>query len=212
MLSATSHLVFFLLVSQCLSQVAATESPIIFIGTGEHIDDFEPFNVRSFVSRLLGMGDLSGLVEKMKDTNMGDQTEMIKRMTQGQFSLRDMQEQFKNVLKMGSYVYSFALGPLFHGSEGIPTPVRHWCFVFSTLYTSCVCAFCVRRRQDKLDYVHVAWLQLGDDSEGQGGGGHRAHQAIHHYSRQHECGRCGLALLTEFTMLDSWHILTSNLF
>jgi signal recognition particle subunit SRP54 len=60
--------------------------------------------VRSFVSRLLGMGDLSGLVEKMKDTNMGDQTEMIKRMTQGQFSLRDMQEQFKNVLKMGSYV------------------------------------------------------------------------------------------------------------
>ena len=37
-----------------LSAVAATQSPIIFIGTGEHIDDLEPFNTKSFVSRLLG--------------------------------------------------------------------------------------------------------------------------------------------------------------
>lgn len=34
--------------------VAATHSPIIFIGTGEHIDDFEPFKVQPFVSKLLG--------------------------------------------------------------------------------------------------------------------------------------------------------------
>jgi hypothetical protein len=45
-----------------LSAVAATQSPIIFIGTGEHIDDFETFNAKSFVSRLLGMGDISGLL------------------------------------------------------------------------------------------------------------------------------------------------------
>jgi signal recognition particle subunit SRP54 len=145
MLSATSHLVFFLLVSQCLSQVAATESPIIFIGTGEHIDDFEPFNVRSFVSRLLGMGDLSGLVEKMKDTNMGDQTEMIKRMTQGQFSLRDMQEQFKNVLKMGSYVICFCPRPSFSCFRRNPTRSSFISLSFSQPCVLRVCAFCVRR-------------------------------------------------------------------
>lgn len=36
------------------SRVAATKSPIIFIGTGEHIDDFEPFKTRPFISKLLG--------------------------------------------------------------------------------------------------------------------------------------------------------------
>ena len=35
--------------------VAATKSPVIFIGTGEHTDDFEPFKVQPFVSKLLGM-------------------------------------------------------------------------------------------------------------------------------------------------------------
>jgi signal recognition particle subunit SRP54 len=39
----------------CLfSRVAATKSPVIFIGTGEHIDEFEVFDVKPFVSRLLG--------------------------------------------------------------------------------------------------------------------------------------------------------------
>jgi signal recognition particle subunit SRP54 len=42
------------LVSLFLSRVAATKSPVIFIGTGEHIDDFEVFDVKPFVSRLLG--------------------------------------------------------------------------------------------------------------------------------------------------------------
>jgi len=40
-----------------LSAVAATDSPIIFLGTGEHFDDLDPFNAQSFVSRLLGLGD-----------------------------------------------------------------------------------------------------------------------------------------------------------
>jgi len=41
-----------------LSAVAATESPIIFIGTGEHFDEFESFEPASFIKRLLGLGDL----------------------------------------------------------------------------------------------------------------------------------------------------------
>jgi len=41
-----------------LSAVGATQSPVIFIGTGEHFDDFEPFEASSFIKRLLGLGDI----------------------------------------------------------------------------------------------------------------------------------------------------------
>lgn len=51
-----------------LSAVAATQSPIIFIGTGEHIDDLEPFKTKPFVSKLLGMGDIEGLIDKVRNT------------------------------------------------------------------------------------------------------------------------------------------------
>jgi len=49
-----------------LSAVAATGAPILFLGSGEHFDDFEPFVARSFVSRLLGMGDMSTPVWKSR--------------------------------------------------------------------------------------------------------------------------------------------------
>ena len=41
-----------------LSAVAATKSPIVFIGTGEHFEDFEQFEPGSFIKRLLGLGDI----------------------------------------------------------------------------------------------------------------------------------------------------------
>eukprot|EP00742_Colponemidia_sp_Colp-10_P003535 GILJ01003766.1.p1 GENE.GILJ01003766.1~~GILJ01003766.1.p1 ORF type:complete len:511 (+),score=89.55 GILJ01003766.1:40-1533(+) len=85
-----------------LSAVAATESPIIFIGTGEHFDDFEQFEVKSFVSRLLGFGDISGLFDTIREAvPEHKQPEMIKRISQGVFTLRDMKDQFQNVLKLG---------------------------------------------------------------------------------------------------------------
>jgi len=52
-----------------LSAVAATGSSICFIGTGEHLDQLEEFRPESFVKRLLGLGDIKGLVDKMKETN-----------------------------------------------------------------------------------------------------------------------------------------------
>lgn len=50
-----------------LSAVSATESPIIFLGTGEHFEDLEAFNPESFVKRLLGLGDISGLMQKVNE-------------------------------------------------------------------------------------------------------------------------------------------------
>lgn len=46
-------------------RVAATKTPIIFLGTGEHLHDLEKFAPQPFVSKLLGMGDMQGLMEHM---------------------------------------------------------------------------------------------------------------------------------------------------
>lgn len=90
-----------------LSAVAATQSPIIFLGSGEHFDDFDPFNARSFVSKLLGFGDVRGLMEAMKSVNddgtggKKSQEEMMAKMSKGEFTLRDMYNQFQKVMNMG---------------------------------------------------------------------------------------------------------------
>jgi signal recognition particle subunit SRP54 len=84
-----------------INRVAATKSPIIFIGTGEHIDDFEPFKTKPFISKLLGMGDIEGLVEKVNQLKLDDNEELMEKLKQGVFTLRDMYEQFQNIMKMG---------------------------------------------------------------------------------------------------------------
>ncbi|ESQ30621.1 hypothetical protein EUTSA_v10011425mg [Eutrema salsugineum] len=85
-----------------LSAVAATKSPVIFIGTGEHMDEFELFDVKPFVSRLLGMGDWSGFVDKLQEVVPKDQQpELLEKLSQGNFTLRIMYDQFQNILNMG---------------------------------------------------------------------------------------------------------------
>ena len=85
-----------------LSAVAATESPIVFLGSGEHFDDLEPFNAESFVSKLLGFGDVKGLMEAMKSaSDPKSQEEFMEKMSKGEFTLRDMYGQFQRVLNMG---------------------------------------------------------------------------------------------------------------
>jgi signal recognition particle subunit SRP54 len=86
-----------------MRRVAATRAPVIFIGTGEHIDDLEPFSTEPFVQKLLGMGDLKGLVDKVNELGLDDNEELIDRLKHGQFSLRDMYEQFQNIMKMGPF-------------------------------------------------------------------------------------------------------------
>ena len=86
-----------------LSAVAATEAPITFIGTGEHFANFEAFNAESFISRLLGRGDIKGLFRTVAEAGLVEtQEEMMKKLTKGKpFSLRDLYEQLSNILKMG---------------------------------------------------------------------------------------------------------------
>lgn len=87
-----------------LSAVAATESPIIFIGTGEHFDEFEEFEAGSFIKRLLGLGDISKIVDIVKEAiPLEDQPKLLEKISSGNFTLRDMQSQYRNILKMGSF-------------------------------------------------------------------------------------------------------------
>lgn len=87
-----------------LSAVAATQSPIIFLGTGEHLDNLESFDPEAFVSKLLGWGDMKGVVDIItnavsKDSNKTE--ELAKHLQEGKFSLRDMYSQFETMLNMG---------------------------------------------------------------------------------------------------------------
>jgi signal recognition particle subunit SRP54 len=86
-----------------LSAVAATNSPIIFLGVGETFDDLEPFEPKSFIKRLLGLGDLSHLFKTVQEAIPQDkQAEIAKTIQEGKFTLRNMKEQFQSVLNMGS--------------------------------------------------------------------------------------------------------------
>ncbi|OMO55554.1 hypothetical protein COLO4_35925 [Corchorus olitorius] len=97
-----------------LSAVAATKSPIIFIGTREHMDEFEVFDVKPFVSRLLGMGDLSGFIDKIHEVvPMDQQPELAQKLLEGSFTLRIMYEQFQNILKISPFGQVCAMLPGF---------------------------------------------------------------------------------------------------
>merc|ERR1739838_1098712 len=86
-----------------LSAVAATKSPVIFFGTGEHIDDMEQFRTKPFIQKLLGMGDIEGLISKVEELNLDNNEELINKIKHGEFTLRDMYEQFQNIMKMGPF-------------------------------------------------------------------------------------------------------------
>ena len=64
-----------------LSAVAATKSPIVFLGTGERIPDLQSFEADRFIERLLGMGDIKELIQTVEDVMPKAQQErMAKKM------------------------------------------------------------------------------------------------------------------------------------
>lgn len=95
-----------------ISAVAATGSPVVFYGTGEHMDALDPFEADSFVSKLLGMGDIKGLMKSYSEVlDEGKAEEMAQRLEAGKFSLRDMYEQISGMMKMGSVSKIFEMMP-----------------------------------------------------------------------------------------------------
>lgn len=85
-----------------LSLKSITGKPILFIGTGEKIEDFEQFHPERIASRILGMGDIVSLVEKAQETIDIEEAEKLqKKMASNEFTLQDMLDQLQRVKKMG---------------------------------------------------------------------------------------------------------------
>jgi len=106
-----------------MSAVAETKSGIVFIGSGETIEDLERFDPDGFISRLLGMGDLKALVERateaMIEAGGGDVD--LNTMMKGKFTLRDMYKQLEALNKMGPLKQIMGMLPL--GNMELPEGV-----------------------------------------------------------------------------------------
>ncbi|MEA1993265.1 MAG: signal recognition particle protein Srp54 [Euryarchaeota archaeon] len=86
-----------------LSSASTTEAKIKFIGDGERIDDFEEFDPKKFVSRLLGLGDLETLLQKVEEASTEElDQEFAEKFMMGKFNLKDMYKQLEMVSNMGS--------------------------------------------------------------------------------------------------------------
>ncbi|CAE7742233.1 Srp54 [Symbiodinium sp. KB8] len=129
-----------------LSAVTATGAPVIFTGSGEHFADLDPFEPAEFVGKLLGKGDLSGIVSlgrcakppaapawtavigrlvirAMRETvDEGEQLAMLRRITKGHFTMRDLYEQLTQIGKLGplSKVMASMPGPIAQAFAGMP--------------------------------------------------------------------------------------------
>ncbi|EEV20163.1 signal recognition particle protein [Treponema vincentii ATCC 35580] len=86
-----------------LSLKTVTGKPILYVGVGEKIEDFEPFYPDRIAGRILGMGDIVSLVEKAQENiNAEEAARLQKKMATETFTLSDMLDQLENVEKMGS--------------------------------------------------------------------------------------------------------------
>jgi signal recognition particle subunit SRP54 len=80
-----------------------TGAPIKFSGSGEKIDALEEFHPERVAGRILGFGDIVGLVERVSETVDQDEAEKLaKKMLKGVFTLEDYAAQLKQISKMGS--------------------------------------------------------------------------------------------------------------
>jgi signal recognition particle subunit SRP54 len=103
-----------------LSVKEVVGKPILFAGTGEKLDEFEPFHPDRMASRILGMGDVMTLIEKAEvafDAEQKQKAEEILR--DGTFTLEDFLQQMQQVKKMGSIQSVIGMLP------GMPKEVRN---------------------------------------------------------------------------------------
>ena len=101
-----------------LAACGETKSPVYFITTGEKINDIEEFNPNSFLSRLLGMGDLETLIEKIKSITDESQSKKIQaKISEGKLNLEDVVSQVKTMSAMGGFEKIKSMIPGFSGIE-----------------------------------------------------------------------------------------------
>ena len=85
-----------------LSVVGVVGVPIAFAGSGERLQDLEPFHPDRVVSRVLGMGDVLSLIEKAEEAvSLEDAEQLEEKIRKNEFTLEDFREQLRTIKKMG---------------------------------------------------------------------------------------------------------------
>jgi len=126
-----------------LTACAETNAPVFFIGTGEKIHEFEMFNPTSFISRLLGMGDLEGLLEKVRSAvDDKQQAKIEERLKEGKFNLNDLYSQLESMGQLGSFDKLMGMIPGF-GNAAAKVPkeamqkqeekMKHWKYAIQSM-------------------------------------------------------------------------------
>ncbi len=85
-----------------------TKSPVYFIGTGEKVDDLEIFNADRYLSRIMGFGDISSLLEKINEVTTKEQLEQMKDINpkdilKGKFNFKLFKQQLAFTKKLGPF-------------------------------------------------------------------------------------------------------------
>jgi signal recognition particle subunit SRP54 len=85
-----------------LSVVGVVGVPIAFVGSGERLQDLEPFHPDRVVSRVLGMGDVLSLIEKAEEAvSIEDAEKLERKIREDDFTLEDFRDQLRTIKKMG---------------------------------------------------------------------------------------------------------------
>lgn len=102
-----------------LAAAHVSGAKVKFIGAGEKIDDLEVYDPKRFVSRLIGYGDIQGLLDRAKQAGVEVSEEKARKLLEGKFTMLDFQEQIKQMRKMGSMSKIMEMIP---GASGLKIP------------------------------------------------------------------------------------------
>ena len=95
-----------------LSVVSVVGVPIAFVGSGERLEDLEPFHPERIVSRVLGMGDVLSLIERAEAAfDEKDAERLEEKIRASEFTLEDFRDQLKTIRKMGPIEQSVGMLP-----------------------------------------------------------------------------------------------------
>src|SRR6266478_3242766 len=103
-----------------LSIRAVTGQPLKFVGVGEKSDAFEPFHPDRVAQRILGMGDMLSLIEKVEESfGQKQQEEMQRKLIDNEFTLEDFRDQIKQIRKLGPLENILGMMPQFGPMKGL---------------------------------------------------------------------------------------------
>jgi signal recognition particle subunit SRP54 len=141
-----------------LSIKEVTGKPIKFLGMGESLDKLEEFRPEGLASRILGMGDIVGLMKDFEEVVDAEKAEEdAVRMLKGKFDMQDFLDQISVIQKMGSLKDLFEKMPFFGGAlpEGVNLDDRELIKIQSMINSMTV----AERRQPEL-FVVTSWQEI----------------------------------------------------